>query len=120
MQSKEELVEQISQCGKSARALCVLLLEQNHGEVARKILRGVNRYRASLGNAAFEACCLATLARSVPSYKVLEQEIEIWLQGEHHQPSPSCDRSGLGEESIRGSGYYENVLQRRANKQGGK
>lgn len=120
MQSKEELVERISQCGKSAQTLCALLLEQNHGEVARKVLRGVNRYRASLGNAAFEECCSATLARSVPSYKVLEQEIEIWLQGNHHQPIPSCDRSGLGEESIRGSGYYEKVLQRRANKEGGK
>ena len=94
--------------------------KDSDGNVVRKILRGVNRYRVSLGNTAFEDCCRATLARAVPSFTVLEQEIEIWLQGEHHQPSPSCDRSGLGEESIRGSGYYENVLQRRANKQGGK
>lgn len=120
MQSKEELVEQISQCGESAQALCSLLLEQNHGEVARKILRGVNRYRVSLGNTAFEDCCRATLARAVPSFTVLEQEIEIWLQGDHHQPTPLCDRSGLGEESIRGSAYYENVIAKRANNQGGK
>ena len=65
--------------------------KESDGNVVRKILRGVNRYRVSLGHTAFEDCCRATLARTVPSFTVLEQEIEIWLQGDHHQPTPLCE-----------------------------
>lgn len=49
MQTKEEHIELIGQSGESARKLCTILLKQNYGEVARKVLRGVNSHRTRLG-----------------------------------------------------------------------
>lgn len=57
MQTKEELIELIGQSGESAQKLCTFWLKQNLGEVAWKVLRGVNSHRARLGNGLFEKCC---------------------------------------------------------------
>lgn len=111
MQTKEELIELIGQSGESARKLCTFLLKQNHGEVARKVLRGVNSHRTRLGNELFEKCCQATLTRLTPSYKVLCEEIDAVIDNRtRRSEGKSCDRSQLRPEDIRGSAYYDQLL----------
>lgn len=108
MQTKEELVALISQCGPASRTLCQRLMEQNHGEVARKILRGVNHYRINLGTLLFESCCAATLKRATPSFKVLQEEIEAAVSPRKHKTKEgiTCDRSELDAADVRGADYY--------------
>ena len=80
----DDLVASISQNGDAARTLCQqYLLAQNHGEVDRKLLRGVNNLRTSMGEALFR--------------KVY-------------------DRSGLSDNDVRGPGYYEDLIETRAEK----
>lgn len=111
MQTKEELIKLIGQSGESARKLCTFLLKQNHGEVARKVLRGVNSHRTRLGNELFEKCCQATLTRLTPSYKVLYEEIDAVIDNRtRRSEGKSCDRSQLRPEDIRGSAYYDQLL----------
>ena len=58
----DELVASISQNGDAARTLCQqYLLAQNHGEVSRKQLRGVNNLRTSMDEALFREACERTL-----------------------------------------------------------
>ena len=113
MLSKEELVELIGQSGEAGRTLCEKLLEQNHGEVARKVLRGVNNYRTSLGDKLFEQCCAATLKRSVPSYKVLCEEIEAAVAPNRGKTKKAnaCDRSGLQKGDLRGAEHYGRLIE---------
>lgn len=111
MQTKEELIELIGQSGESARKLCTFLLKQNHGEVARKVLRGVNSHRTRLGNELFAKCCQATLTRLTPSYKVLCEEIDAVIDNRtRRSEGKSCDRSQLRPEDVRGSAYYDQLL----------
>ena len=111
MQTKEELIELIGQSGESARKLCTFLLKQNHGEVARKVLRGVNSHWTRLGNELFEKCCQATLTRLTPSYKVLCEEIDAVIDNRtRRSEGKCCDRSQLRPEDIRGSAYYDQLL----------
>lgn len=111
MQTKDELIELIGQSGESARKLCSFLLKQNHGEVARKVLRGVNSHRTRLSNELFEKCCQATLTRPIPSYKVLCEEIDAVIDNRtRRSEGKSCDRSQLRCENIRGSAYYDQLL----------
>lgn len=109
--TQEQLIEAISQSGPCAKELCGLLLKQNHGENARKVLRGVNSCRTSVGNQLFEQCCATTLKRAVPSYLVLLDEVERVVSGKKRpKKAPACDRSELGPESIRGADYYAKLL----------
>lgn len=111
MQTKEELIELIGQSGEAARKLCTVFLKQNHGEVARKVLRGVNGHRTRLGNELFEKCCQATLTRLIPSHKVLCEEIDAVIDNRSRRSEgKSCDRSQLRPEDIRGSAYYDQLL----------
>ena len=87
------------------------LFKQNHGEVARKVLRGVNSHRTQLGNDLFEKCCQATLTRLTPSYKVLCEEVDAVTDNRTRRfESKSCDQSQLPPEDIRGSAYYDQLL----------
>lgn len=112
----DELVESISQNGDAARTLCQqYLLAQNHGEVARKLLRGVNNLRTSMGEALFRETCERTLKRAAPSYKVLQEEAEAVIGGVgQRQRARDCDRSGLSANDLRGSGYYDDVIETQA------
>ena len=111
MQTKEELIELIGQCGPASQALCARVCGQNHGETARKVLRGMNDYRRRLGVMLFERCCAATLKRAVPSFKTLQQEIERTVAPEQHvSRDTDCDRSELNEEDIRGADYYSRKI----------
>ena len=111
MLTKAELIELIGQSGEAARKLCTILLKQNHGEIGRKVLRGVNSHRTRLGNELFEKCCQATLTRLTPSYKVLCEEIDSVIDNRtRRSDGKSCDRSQLRPEEIRGSAYYDQLL----------
>ena len=111
MLTKAELIELIGQSGEAARKLCTILLKQNHGEIGRKVLRGVNSHRTRLGNELFEKCCQATLTRLTPSYKVLCEEIDSVIDNRtRRSDGKSCDRSQLRPEDIRGSAYYDQLL----------
>lgn len=110
--TKEEIIEVITQAGPASKALCELLLKQNHGEVARKVLRGVNSLRCNLGNRLFEYCCEATLKRAVPSYKVLCAEVDAATGPKRERRSvAACDRSDLPAQEVRGEAYYAQLIQ---------
>lgn len=111
MQTQEELIKLIGQGGESARKFCTFLLKQNHGEVARKVLRGANSHRTLLGNDLFEKCCQATLTCLTPSSKVLCEEVDAVIDNcARRSDGKSCDRSQLRPEDIRGSAYYDQLL----------
>ena len=111
MLTKAELIELMGQSVEAARKLCTILLKQNHGEIGRKLLRGVNSHRTRLGNELFEKCCQATLTRLTPSYKVLCEEVDALIDNRtRRSDGKSCDRSQLRPEDIRGSAYYDQLL----------
>ena len=112
MRSKEELATMIGQAGQASKSMCEVLMSQNHGEIARKVLRGVNSLRTSMGNAAFEACCEATLRRSRPTYSALREEAQSSLSNKAPKTNKKnlCRRAAVSSEDVRGAEYYEKLL----------
>ena len=110
MQTKEELVKSIGQAGPASKSLCDTLLSQNHGEIARKVLRGVERLRLSMGNALFEACCVATIKRSCPSYKILCDQALLMTANKDNKPQ---NHVIVDSADVRGAEYYEHLLNER-------
>ena len=115
MQSKDELASIISQAGPASKSMCEVLMTQGRGEIVRKALRGINSLRTSIGDEAFEACCKATLQRSNPSYAALREEAQSLIGNKGKKlPRKTLRRAGtVNSEDVRGSGFYERLLEQR-------
>lgn len=105
----KDLQERLEGCGQASLQMCSIILEHNHGEVARKLLRRLNGLRESLGTEVFESCCQKSLDRLHPSYETLIDELTMFI--ENQQVSKDSSEKGCvvthSQENVRGADYYK-------------